>query len=308
MKRISYDEIKLENNDTLIVGCIYKSPNCTKENYALLVSLFYKISVINPSNLIITGDFNFSEINWENNTTSVGENNMATQFLNCIMDEFLFQHVRHPTRIRTGNVPSILDLIFTNEENMVEEVEFLPGLGLSDHLVLYCDFNCYIEQDNPSYEKLNYFRGDYRNIGEELSSVQWDSVMRGLDVSDSWNGFTEKIVKLLEKHVPVSKSTPSKGKRSPFITTSCKEALRHKHTRWKKFTYCKSDENYNKYKQARNKVTTELRHSKYKYEQDISSQRLKTENKLFWKYVRSKTKTNQVVSKLEKTNGELTKQ
>ena len=93
------------------------------------------------------------EINWESNTTTVGEDHKATKFVQCIRDTFWFQHVKHPTRLGQGKEPSVLNLIFSNEENMVEKVNFLSSLGKSDHLVLTFNLVCYTIPDSKSEQK-----------------------------------------------------------------------------------------------------------------------------------------------------------
>ena len=63
--------------------------------------------------------------------------------------------------------------------------------------------------------------------------------------------------------------------------------------------------NYSNYKSARNKVTSELRKAKYNYEKDLST-RINSDNKIFWSYVRSKTKVKSSVCKLQNQAGGLT--
>ena len=58
-------------------------------------------------------------------------------------------------------------------------------------------------------------------------------------------------------------------------------------------------------KAARNTVKSDLRKEKYNFEKDLAS-KIKTENKLFWSYVRSKMKTRSSLGELELTNGNLT--
>ena len=90
------------------------------------------------------GDFNLKETKWVNlSTTIVNENHPANKFLEAIRDNYLYQHVNHPTRYRDGQVPSLLDLVMTNEEGMIEDMQFLPGLGKSDHWVIDFDFIAY---------------------------------------------------------------------------------------------------------------------------------------------------------------------
>ena len=103
----------------------------------------------------------------------------------------------------------------------------------------------------------------------------------------------------------MSKVRDGRYKNNPYINSSGLEATKKKHTRWLKYQYCKSPDNYAKYKQARNLVTAELRRGKYLYEKDLAS-RIKDENKLFWGYVRSKCKTKSAINKLQNDEGNLT--
>ena len=73
--------------------------------------------------------------------------------------------------------------------------------------------------------------------------------------------------------------------------------MKKKHTKWQKNKHCKTTANYEVYKKTRNLVISELRKGKYLYEKDLAA-KLKTDNKLFWVYVRSKSKTKSTVSKL----------
>jgi hypothetical protein len=58
--------------------------------------------------------------------------------LNCISvesirDSYLFQHVMENTRMRENCEPSTLDLILTNDENMIEELNYTSPLGNSSN-------------------------------------------------------------------------------------------------------------------------------------------------------------------------------
>ena len=113
---------------------------------------------LKPTHILIMGDFNFREIDWNNKETSVGEDHLATIFLESVRDTYLYQHVKEPTRYRSDNIPSLLDLIFTNEEHMVSDLNYLPGLGSSDHLQINFVFNCFIDVSKSSFNKLFFFQ------------------------------------------------------------------------------------------------------------------------------------------------------
>ena len=83
---------------------------------------FLKVKDLNPSHTLIMGDFNLGEINWRINNSHTNESDIASQFLECIRDCFLYQHVKENTRYGAGSEPSLLDLLLTNEENMKNSV------------------------------------------------------------------------------------------------------------------------------------------------------------------------------------------
>ncbi|KER30143.1 hypothetical protein T265_03400 [Opisthorchis viverrini] len=53
------------------------------------------------------------------------------------------QHVVALTRYRAGQLPSLLDLVITNERHLVGQVTTNAPLGHSDHCALTFDFICY---------------------------------------------------------------------------------------------------------------------------------------------------------------------
>ena len=299
-------KFSLKNKDNLLVACIYRSPNSPRESFVELKTLFSKIRDLKYSHILLMGDFNIEEINWVDMSTTVGEDHIAYLFLETVRDCFFYQHVTEPTRIREQNTPSVLDLILTNEENMVSNLQYIQGLGRSDHLVLSFNFNCYVNTTlNPSFKKRNFFKGDYLSINTSLQSINWEVVLNGLDSSQSWSFLAEHLIQLLEKYIPESKVGSGGDGKNPIITKSCLDAIKVKHQKWLKYKYCMTSSNYSNYKSARNKVTGELRKAKYNYEKDLST-RINSDNKIFWSYVRSKTKVKSSVCKLQNQAGGLT--
>ena len=52
------------------------------------------------------------------------------------MDSNLYQHITDQTRIREGRNSNTIDLVFTNDEHLIENLEVEPPLGNSDHVGL----------------------------------------------------------------------------------------------------------------------------------------------------------------------------
>jgi len=79
-----------------------------------------------------TGVTNNNNIDWEN-ICLTSNNSTVQSFLDTVQDLFMFQHILKPTRYRGEETPNLLDLVFTDDENMIENLTYLPGLGNSDH-------------------------------------------------------------------------------------------------------------------------------------------------------------------------------
>ena len=140
---------------------------------------------------MIAGDFNCKEIDWKQHSTSVNENHVSTQLLECIRDCFPYQHVAEHTRFQTGEASSLLDLILTNEESMISHLKYMAGLGKSDHLQLTFNFNCYTYVNSHSFKKHHIFKGHYTELARDLESTDWEAIFDGLDLTDSWDVLTE---------------------------------------------------------------------------------------------------------------------
>ena len=86
-------KIKLNQTDKLLV---HRSPsNRTSENSDNLCSLISEATNKGYSHILIMGDFNYLDIDWENwNTKGDNTNSHEYTFIETIQDNFLYQHTR----------------------------------------------------------------------------------------------------------------------------------------------------------------------------------------------------------------------
>ena len=56
---------------------------------------------------------------------------------------------------RQNQNPSTLVLVITNEEHMINEILYQPGLGLSNHVCLYFNHLCYVKKCNRPIPRFN---------------------------------------------------------------------------------------------------------------------------------------------------------
>ena len=134
----------------IVVGIIYRPPDLDEEACASIMQEIARAARYN--NVCIMGDFNYRGIDWD---TMTGDRS-SEEFLNVIQDSFLKQLVREPTR--QGN---ILDLVFTNNETLVSQVEIGARFDVSDHHEIRLKINAErkVEQNTSlvsDFRKVNY--------------------------------------------------------------------------------------------------------------------------------------------------------
>ena len=290
-------------NGWLMVQCIYRSPSSGNESILELKAVMeYKPENYNITQRIITGDFNIKEIDWELEISTGGEQHIATKFIELIRDNYLFQHIKEPTREREGTTPSTLDLIFTNERNMIEKIDVNPPLGNSDHMILTFDVTLYIENNAIPREKFLYFKGDYESLSEELLKFNWD-ILTDLSAIEAWDVFAETIINETRKHIPVSRTRPNNYK-TPWMNKEALVAVKEKRRRWKKCKYNRNAETLAKYTEAKRKASYAVREAKVTHEREVANN-IKTDPKSFWRYVQSKIKTKDKIEAISDNTGNL---
>ncbi len=197
-------EIQLRKKDTLSFGCFYRSGSGSVQNNENMRNLIKSIVQKNYSHKCLGGDFNYPSINWE--TWQAGNENEESEkhkLITCLRKNYLSQLVTEPTRVRGTNEPSNLDLITTNDERLVQEIQYTSPLGKSDHATIKFDLRCY--SATKAYMKKKYFydKADYAKMKKELQNTDWKRKMGNInDVNTMWNCFYKELMKIQEQGVP----------------------------------------------------------------------------------------------------------
>ena len=298
--------LKPNKEDRILVGCIYRSPNSTNENNDKLNELMIAASNTDASHVLIMGDFNFPEINWEANMSQTTEHHRASKFLESTCDAFLYQHVTSPTRYREGQNPSTLDLIFTNEEGMVMDLWELGKLGNSDHVTLSFNFQCNTQVvDNVSQVKTFYDKGNYEAMRRDLD-VDWEDILQNLDVQEGWKHLTERVEGAIGKHIPRKTLKMDQRRRPLWMNNKVLTKVRIKQKAWRKYINSKNGQDHRIYAKARNQVRWESRKAMKFFERNIAKE-ARDNPKSFWAYVNSKLKTRVGIADLERLDVSLAK-
>lgn len=129
-------------SEYFLFGCVYRSPNSSDPNNEALLKLFYEIENSPHTNIFIVGDFNLPKIDWDIPSVSGTGNKFARDFVEVLQNLYLSQLVEEPTRMRDGQKSNVLDLVITNQVDMVDCLVISPPIGKSDHMVL--DFRLFL--------------------------------------------------------------------------------------------------------------------------------------------------------------------
>ena len=135
---ILWVKISLNKRKNIYAGVFYRQLNTSinqLESLGKSLDIITDLTKNNPNNTILLGgDFNCKDLNWENYTVLPGSDQKAagSKLLEILTENDLSQHQREPTRLE-----NILDLFCTNAPGLVKNMSTIPGI--SDHAIPVAD-------------------------------------------------------------------------------------------------------------------------------------------------------------------------
>ena len=160
-------EIALKRSDSLLVGCIYRSPSSDLcQSTTALCDLLCRVQ--GHSHVLICGDFDYPDINW---STLACNTSYSQLLLDAVNSCCLFQHVTEPTHYRFNTTANTLDLVFTNVDGIVNNIEYLPGIVARDHMYFQFNYTCNSSPAPINRPKCNLNQGDFDRMEELLQNV-----------------------------------------------------------------------------------------------------------------------------------------
>ena len=180
--------------------CIYRPPSSSLYNDQMLCD---KIKLLSgqKQNLMIFGDFNFPNISWPN--MQLHDNDESSiLFTDMILETSLAQLV-------------ILDLILTNDSNMLGDIKQCPPIGISDHCVIETS----IQYHTPSERRYNirqFAKINFESLNSDLLDANWKRLHNSQESIEAWSIFTCILGNLIQKNTSVFKTKYNIAK--PWIT------------------------------------------------------------------------------------------
>ncbi|XP_050791465.1 uncharacterized protein LOC127040991 [Gopherus flavomarginatus] len=239
------------------------------------------------------GDFNYADICWENNTAG---HRLSNKFLDCIADNFLFQKVEKATRGET-----VLDLILTNREELVENLKVEGSLGESDHEIIEFAILRKGRREYSRIETMDFRKADFGKLRELIGKVPWELRLRGKTTEESWQFFKGTLLRAQKQVIPMVRKDRKCGKRPPWLTFEILRDLQNKKASYKKWKLGQITKD--EYRKITQECRGKIRKAKAQNELKLAMG-IKGNKKTFYQYIRSKRKTKDRVGPLLNEDGE----
>ena len=293
-------KIKLEGNDELLLGVIYRSPSADgHQSTEALCDLFEMVYACRPSHLVIVGDFNFKEIDWRLGKSASPEQHYTHKFVQTTQNCFLTQHVLSPTHFMPNKEPSLLDLVLSSEEDMILDLSHCPPLGNSHHECLTFRVRCYVDVCKGHSPVLDLKNADFAAFILAIEQSGIANSVQHLDVHEGWECLKSMLKELEGKYIPLKARNKRKQVYSNARLLRAKRKKDYLYGHFRRTGDAAAQANF---KRAKNDLRKLTRHLRKEHEKKLA-QNVKLKPKSFWKYVRSKQKTRVRVEELKRDDG-----
>ena len=229
-------EIQL-NRKKYFFAVIYRSPSQDQSefdnftiNFELMVS---KMNTESPFCVIITGDFNCRSTQWWENDI---ENNEGKFFEPLTSDLGLNQLISEPTHLM-GSSKSCIDLIFTDQPNLVIETGVHPSLHEQcHHQIVHGKLSVSNIAVPPYTRRIWYYdKADFVNIMKSIEMFRWQEHLDKIACpNDQVKLLNEVLLNIYSNYIPNQVKT-IRPRQAPWITQNVKKFLRKKNHAYKNF-------------------------------------------------------------------------
>ena len=249
------------------------------------------------SQILLAGDFNCPDINWQTLTVKSNAQDKEIQqaLIDISIDFNLTQVHEKPTR-----EDNLLDLVFTTNPSLVKSSSNAPGISDHDIVVVDSDTKPFYLKQKPRkcflFSKVNWDELKVKISG--ISKNITEMYEFGKSIHELWDTFKTDLMQTINENVPSKmfrSNTPT-----PWIRGKAKRVLRRKARLYKR---AKKTKNWARYRKCQRDSKRELRKAEWSYINNKINDGLKHNNsKPFWKYVKAKKEDNIGVSPLKSGN------
>jgi len=294
---IVWASIALLNRKTIIIGSYYRPPSKSKEElHSLQQSLIKLPKYADQKLIILAGDFNAPDIDWNMNAPTSGtRTSLHQELIDITLEASLTQMHLEATR---GN--NLLDLYFTNNPTLVKSSKSIPGISDHDMVITDSDIKP-VKSTSKSRKVLHYNKADWAKAKENTALFQSQFLKDAPDrsVEDNWAFLKSHINSMINKHIPSKMCRPNRD--LPWFNRPLKKAIRRKHLLYNKAKKSGSKSAWDKYKQFKKSTHSSVKRAHWDYLNNTLQEGLAKKNsKPFWRYVKAKRQDNIGIAPIKK--------
>ena len=258
----------------LRLGCFYRPGNLPREPQAEVDQFICDEIRRNFKNkCIIMGDFNLRGY------CEMIDTQECLMFREMFEEElFLHQFVTEPTRIG-----AILDLVFSDSKQLINELTVCEGLGNSDHCSVVFNISVQVKPKNNPVMVPNFNRADFDSMKNELASVNWNSEFTDLDACEAWDVFKEILDNVQRRNIPRKQKRKRVISRPHWLTPEVKEAIHIKRKTFSTRKNSPTELTKRSYQKRRDEVKKIIRKAKREKELDLARS-CSNDSKKFFSY------------------------
>ena len=200
---IIWSKISIIGSKPLLIASFYRTTDDNMDPLLALNQSLRKLSNNGPlPNIILGGDLNFPDIDWENYT--VKPNPQYGYRINRLMLEIAEEHGLQQLQKEPTRLHNVLDLLFTTYPDLVENVQV--SSGMSDHCVVTAEVNvnprAYKKPPRKVYmfKKMNVTQMKQDALDFKDHYLNHTSDANHIDVN--WTTFKTKVSEILSDNVP----------------------------------------------------------------------------------------------------------
>ena len=190
------------------------------------ITLHSKIQSENPHAVFFTGDFNgHSQFWWPDGDTNPEVKEIEELFSSLNLSQIISE----PTNFTPGKKPSCIDLIVTDQPNLILNSGTRISLDSKcHHQIIHCKINMKIPPPPPIQRKIwHYDKANVNAIQRSMSSFPWVQHLN-LNLDPNWQvqSFQDTFLNIMSNFIPneMRKCIP----RDPLGSTNLKKLLLRK--------------------------------------------------------------------------------
>ena len=265
---------------------LYRSPSQSTDEFDDFLSnldqTLNDISSLNPSFMMILGDFNAKSSSWYDKDITSPEGfhiESLTSFYSFT------QIISAPTHILPTS-SSCIDLIFTDQPNIIMNSGVHASLHPNcHHQIIFSKINLKIEYP-PPYERLiwDYSKANVEAINLVINRFDWENLFDGKNVNEQVHLFNETILNIFRNFIP-NKIKTFDDNDPPWLNEQMKNLIRLKNKMFQ--LYLQNGKKQNDYillQNADHQLSDLLNRNKNKYYERLTAKlnNPRTSAKAYW--------------------------